>query len=87
MSDSVEEIVSLVESWQHRRTELAATFSQDGLRGFAEAHNFITRKLIAALGNKQDPEFWSAWMELGQNASSMIQGGKLFVNKVDRTNT
>jgi hypothetical protein len=64
---------------------LAHKFTQNGLREFVEVQNYLTRSLMA-LVDTTDPEFWSAWIELGQNASTMAQKGKIIANKIDRTN-
>lgn len=86
MPDELSEFISVVEAWRDRRQSLAQPFSQDGLRRFIETHNGLTRRMISLL-RTNEPEFYSALLELTQNASTMVQGGKIFANKVDRTNT
>lgn len=81
----IEDLVSVVELWQMARKPLAEKFSQGGLRAFVETHNAKTRQMISLLG-KQDPEFYSALLELTQNASTMVAGGKIIADKIDRTN-
>jgi hypothetical protein len=82
---SMENFVAIVETWQLKRKPLAESFSRDGLREFAETHNALTKRMISEIG-RQDPEFYSALLELSQHASTLTVGGKFFVNKVDRTN-
>jgi len=85
MDKGLQELVDTVEAWQLRRMSLAAAFTTDGLREFAATHNALTRKLIVVV-DRNDPEFWSAFLELCQQAGSMTAGGKFFVEKQDRTN-
>lgn len=86
MRRDLQELIDIVETWQARRQPLAVAFSQDGMREFIETHNALTRRLIAVT-EKKDPEFWSSFLELAQNASTLVSGGKIFVNGQDRTNT
>lgn len=74
-----------MEKWQNNRIPLAQKFTLDGWDEFATAMNGMTRELINC-AERMDPEFWSAWIELGQNASTMTQSGKLFIGHRDRTN-
>ena len=71
-------------SWQAKRVPLSENFTRDSLRGFAEAMNYHTRALCRLM-ESNDPEFYSALMELAQNATTVVTGAKLIVNKIDRT--
>jgi hypothetical protein len=82
---NLESLRDTVITWQSRRVKLAENFTQDSLRGFAEGMNYLTRQLIAAF-ETDDPDFYSALMELAQNAGTLTSKAKLIVNKVDRTN-
>lgn len=84
MSEEMKALLATVERWQGQREPLAKRFAMDGLDEFVRVHNGLTRELISVTG-KVHPEFWSAWIELGQNASRMVQDGKLFVGQRDRT--
>lgn len=79
------DVTDLVETWMLKREGLAKEFSQDGLRGFVETMNGITRQVMGKV-NITEPEFWSAWIELGQQASTFSAGGKTIANKIDRSN-
>jgi hypothetical protein len=81
----IDDVVSVVETWMGERQGLAGHFSKDGLAEFIAVHNARTRQMISLLG-KNDPDFYGALLELAQNASTMTAGGKIFVNKMDRTN-
>jgi hypothetical protein len=86
---SYQDLVELIESWQTLRSHIASTWnngaSAASLREFVEVHNAHTRKVIAEIG-KGDPDFWSAWSELGVNAGTLLTpGAKIFVNGQDRT--
>jgi hypothetical protein len=72
--------------WAQKRIPLAAPFTRDGMVGFIETHNALSRKMIS-LFDRKDPEFFSALLELAQNCSTLVSGGKIFVDKVDRTNS
>jgi len=89
MAQELDDLIAVIETWQTKRISLATKgenggFTKDGLHEFAETMNALTRKLIS-LTRQQDPEFWSAWLELGQNASTMTHNAKLVVDKIDRT--
>jgi hypothetical protein len=81
----LESLRDTIITWQARRVPLAEKFTQDSLRGFAEGMNYLTRQMIAAF-ETDDPEFYSALMELAQNAGTLVSHAKLIVNKTDRTN-
>lgn len=86
----VTDLVAVVETWQIRRLGLATKgknhgFTQDGLYEFVEVHSALARKLVSLVG-RQDPEFWSAWIELGTQASTIVTGAKTIANHIDRTN-
>lgn len=81
------DVVDLIETWQIRREPLAKKggFSQDGLREFVETMNGITRRVMGLVDAK-DPAFWSAWMEVGQQASTIAHNAKTIADKIDRSN-
>lgn len=79
------DLVEVVQRWQTNRIPLAQKFTNDGLAAFVAAMNGMSRELISKTG-KYDPEFWSAWIELGQQCSTFTRGGKVFVGETDRTN-
>ncbi len=81
----LEGVRDTVRSWQHRRMELARGFSVDGLRAFGDVHLALSRQLLN-LVDVHDPEFWSAWIELGQQCSTYSAGAKTFLNNRDITN-
>jgi hypothetical protein len=85
VSDAIEDLKNAVLTWQISRVPLSEKFSSDGLRGFAEAMNFHTGKLIRLMGTS-DPEFYSAMMEMAQHAQTMVGKGKFIVDRKDRTN-
>lgn len=78
------EVTDLLETWQHRRIGLAEEFTNDGLYKFVEQMNGISKQVLN-LCDIKDPEFWSAWIEIGQQCSTIAQQGKTFVNKQDRS--
>lgn len=84
-SKEINALTDIIENWQRLRVPLANKFTNDGLREFIAVHNKYTRELIS-LVDRRDPEFWSAWTELGQNAGTMSAGAKLFVDGKDVTN-
>jgi hypothetical protein len=82
---SLDDLVSVFETWQTRRIPLAATFSRDGMREFVEVMNYETRRAIA-LTHKEDPEFWTAVAELATQAATLTTAGaKLMVNHRNMT--
>ena len=86
MDEQLRELTSVIQTWRERRVGLAGPFNQDGLRRFIETHNALTRRMIRVF-DTIDPEFYTALLELTQNASTLVLGGKIVVNKIDRTNT
>jgi hypothetical protein len=90
MPRDIEDLVAVVETWQGMRIPLATKganggFTSDGLYEFIQAHSDRARQLIS-LTQKKDPEFWSAWIELGQQASTIVAGGKIVADHIDRSN-
>lgn len=81
----LEDLIATVETWQAKRYTLSTEFKQDSMLAFVEGMNAMTSRLISLTG-KKDPEFWSAWLELGQQASTMTAGGKTIADGHDRTN-
>lgn len=79
------DVTDLIETWMLRREGLAKSFSQDSLRGFVEVMNGITRQVMAKV-DMNEPDFWSAWIEIGQQASTFSVGAKTIANKIDRSN-
>jgi hypothetical protein len=82
---TLEDLISIVEIWQQKRKGLAEKFTADGMRSFMETHNAVCRNLVSATA-KQDPDFWSAWTELGVQCQTITSGAKTFVDGIDRTN-
>lgn len=83
---TIDDLVSVVETWQIRRVEEAAAFSARGFRQFCELMNYETRRLIS-MTHKEDPDFWSAMQELATNAMTQTtKRAKLFADKQDMTN-
>jgi hypothetical protein len=78
------DIADIVETWQAKRVPLAAAFTRDGLAEFAATGTALSKQLIAAM-DRRDPEFWSAWIELGQQASTIVVNARTIVNGVDRS--
>ncbi len=81
---SATDVADIVETWQARRKPLAEKFTSDGLAEFAETHSALSKLLIAAM-DRRDPEFWSAWIELGQQASTIVTKARTIVNHIDRS--
>jgi hypothetical protein len=86
MPREIEDLRAAVETWATMRHQFTS-FTRTDMQRFVETMNYHTRKTISIL-NSQDPEFWSALMELAQNASTLVtKGAKIFVDGEDRTNT
>lgn len=85
MDRDLESVRDTVRSWQHRRVELAQGFTRDGLRAFGDVHMALSRQLLS-LVDVRDPDFWSAWIELGQQCSTFSHDAKTFLNGRDITN-
>lgn len=73
-----------------QRTEVFKRQAFDGganaasLREFVEIQNRLSKRFISEF-QVQDPDFYSAIVELAMNAQRMIEKGKLFVNGQDRS--
>lgn len=79
-------LVSLVEMWQRERVRQSEGFNLRGFREFCEVMNKQTRDLISFCDRK-DPEFWTALLELAQNASTLTtKGAKVRADHRDVTN-
>ena len=87
---SMNELRTVIETWISQRT---LTFQRQpfneganasSLREFVEIQNRLSRRLISIL-QTENPDFWSAFVELGMNASRIVEGGKILVDKQDRS--
>lgn len=85
-----DEFTTLIETWQ---TQKLAVFKRQpfneganaaSLREFTEIMNRLSRRLISITG-KQDPDFWQSIVELAMNTNRILEGGKVFVDKQDRS--
>lgn len=74
----IQKLRDVVGTWQARRIEIGLESqnrtSAASLRKFVEVMNAMTRSLIREL-DSQDPEFYSALMELAQNAATLTTPG------------
>ena len=79
----------IVESWKTLRDIEARKSndrtSSDSLRRFVEIMNAQGKKMIREF-DVYDPTFYDALAELATHAATIAGGGKVFANKVDRTN-
>jgi hypothetical protein len=80
----LEDVTDLILTWQTRRKALARPFKADGLREFVAVMNGITRQVMSRV-DTNDPEFWSAWIEIGTQASTFAHNAKTFADHIDRS--
>lgn len=80
------DLVSVFETWQLRRKEVAEGFHLRGFREFVELMNYETRRAIS-MAHKEDPDFWTAVAEIANNAALLTtKGAKLRADHSDMTN-
>jgi hypothetical protein len=80
----LEDVTDLILTWQNRRLKLAGPFKADGLREFVAVMNGITRQVMSMV-DTNDPEFWSAWIEIGTQASTFANNAKTIADHIDRS--